>query len=151
MLVRKIKFKSIKHLEKKWNKEAREIRRSKLINHSIIILSIVFFFGAHLATQFIAGIYTEFAVQEQAATNIIRVAEQSPLLSFLFNSRKIAWSYGTFVVPALLFSFYLLLRKYIKNESLMNYYAITVLFVAIPNFLNDLAVLLGLMINVGMI
>ena len=113
----------------------------------IFILTIVFFIGAHLTTNFLMGHYISEAEKIGIAAEVVREFEVNPLTRYMlgFERFKFIWSY--ILVPGIMTGMYWGLRKkYFNQRIVLEAFAISFFMFGLLNFLNDAAIALGVLL-----
>lgn len=108
--------------------------------------SVIFFFIAHLTTQYIAGVYHDTAQSASQAAQIFKMNEANPIAAFILPLRGLNVIYTYVIMPSLVFSVYWVIRKYnmARYPFLVDQVAIFMFSVAMIDATNDLAYLAGL-------
>lgn len=115
----------------------------------IIIAAFILLIGIHFATNFVAAYHsTKEQAQEQANTMALSL-EQNPWMAWLFNFNKFRLLYSIVIAPAFLFGIYYYFRCKLIEKDIEALTALAVMFfVALSlNFMNDAAVLLGILLR----
>lgn len=111
-----------------------------------VVFSALLFITAHLLTQTIAVIHTDFVQTAEEAQAINQAVEANPWVSVIINSFKLSFIYGTIVAPALVLATYIVVRRrwYKKVPWVVEQIALVFFFISLSDVMNDAAYLLGL-------
>ncbi len=112
----------------------------------IFILTIVFFIGAHLTTNFLMGHYISEANKIGAAEDVVLQFEANPLTRYMLGLERFKWIYSYIFAPGVMSGMYWVLRrKYFNRRIVLESFAISFMMFGLLNFLNDISIALGVL------
>ena len=113
----------------------------------IVIIGFLFFFSAHMTTNFLIKYYEDVAVTMGESKEVVQIMELNPIAKelFLFNNMRQIFQFV--IMPVFFFgSYYYWRKKFLdKNIELLETIAMMVFMSGLINAMNDLSILIGIL------
>ena len=107
-----------------------------------------------LATIFLTAFFMLFAatITKTNIENAVQVMEQNIFVNLLVKVNNLAAVLTMIISPAMMYSVYFVMRKYMPDKPyLVDFYVSFLLIATLADFLNDLGGVLGLLIKSGLV
>ncbi len=112
-----------------------------------IIVAIVLFLATHFVTTLIISYVTPPSFTEEQANIVIEIFEFAPVAKWALRVGQLAKIFDIIMTPALVLSSYVWVRR--KSDAAgREAVAIAFFFIAFTNFLNDIAIFLGIVASI---
>ena len=114
----------------------------------LILISILLFLSCHFATNYILTTRSNTAAELNYSQEVVNAVEANPVARWAFNLGMLAPILMTMFMPAVVFGFYLICRKYYTDDIAMMIAGIF-FYVSLCNATNDIAYLIAILARGG--
>ncbi len=118
----------------------------------LVVLSVVLILGAHGLTNFLVNFYADQSAIGGDIEKVLMIAEANPVARIILQMSQLNFMFSLVLVPGMIFGSYVWMRRHTGLDPYgAEHIAWIFLFIAVADFLNDATIVLGILLNQGVV